>query len=119
MKHQILTKYTDNALILKALAHSGRLALLEALANGEKCVSALQEILGCEISTISKHLALLKKVGILESRRQGLNIFYRIRIPCLLRFLDCVANFVIQRAQAEDQFSCCALSLANYHDKET
>lgn len=103
------TRYIDAVLVLKALAHPGRLALVEALASGEKCVCALHEIIDCDFSTVSKHLALMKRAGIVEARREGLKIFYRLRVPCLLRFLDCVAALTAQSSQTAGTSTCCTL----------
>jgi DNA-binding transcriptional ArsR family regulator len=76
--------------VMKALAHASRLAMVEALTDGEKCVCDLQEIVGADMSTVSKHLSLLKDAGILLSEKRGLQVWYRLRVPCLLDFFTCV-----------------------------
>jgi DNA-binding transcriptional ArsR family regulator len=76
--------------VLKAMAHPSRLLLLETLAEGERCVCDLQRLVGSDMSTVSKHLALMRRAGLVEDRREGLKIFYRLRVPCVLRFLECV-----------------------------
>lgn len=76
--------------ILKAMAHPSRLLVLEALADRERCVCELQSLVGADMSTVSKHLALMRGAGLLEHRREGLKVFYRLRAPCVLRFLECV-----------------------------
>jgi DNA-binding transcriptional ArsR family regulator len=53
-------RYKRKALVLKAMAHPSRLAMLEALADGERCVCELQRVVGSDMSTVSKHLALLR-----------------------------------------------------------
>jgi len=76
--------------VLKAMAHTSRLAMLEALADGEKCVCELQKLVGSDISTVSKHLALMKAAGLVMDRKEGLWVHYRLRVPCVLRFMDCI-----------------------------
>jgi ArsR family transcriptional regulator len=72
------------------MAHTSRLAMLEALADGEKCVCELQKLVGSDISTVSKHLALMKAAGLVMDRKEGLWVHYRLRVPCVLRFRDCI-----------------------------
>lgn len=72
------------------MAHPSRLLVLEELAGGERCVCDLQRLVGTDMSTVSKHLALLRRAGLVEDRREGLKVFYRLRVPCVMRFLDCV-----------------------------
>ncbi len=76
--------------VLKAMAHPSRLLVLERLVAGECCVCDLQRLVGSDMSTVSKHLALMRRAGLVEDRREGLKIFYRLRVPCVMRFLDCV-----------------------------
>ena len=78
------------AAVIKAMAHPSRLAILEALADGERCVCELQKIIGSDMSTVSKHLSVMKAVGLLEDRKEGLWVHYRLRVPCVLRFMDCI-----------------------------
>jgi DNA-binding transcriptional ArsR family regulator len=72
------------------MAHPSRLLILETLAEGDRCVCDLQRLVGSDMSTVSKHLALMRQAGLVEDRRQGLQVFYRLRVPCLMRFFECV-----------------------------
>jgi ArsR family transcriptional regulator len=72
------------------MAHPSRLLMLERLNEGECCVCDLQSLVGADMSTVSKHLALMRRAGLVEDRRAGLKVFYRLRVPCVMRFLDCV-----------------------------
>ncbi len=92
--------YQQQVVILKALAHPSRLAMVDALGSGEQCVCELQQLVGSDISTVSKHLAVLKRAGIVADRREGVQIYYRLRIPCILQVFPCVAA-VIQADQFE------------------
>lgn len=83
-------RYKRKAQILKAMAHPSRLAMLEALADRELCVCELQRIVGSDMSTVSKHLGVMKAAGLLEDRKEGLRVHYRLRVPCVLNFMGCI-----------------------------
>lgn len=85
------------AKIFKALGHPSRLLMVEALREGEKSVGELTELVGDDISTISRHLSALREAGIVESDKRGTNIYYRLALPCLENFLACTGNVVKQR----------------------
>ncbi len=76
--------------VLKAMAHPSRLLILETLEKGERCVGDLQRALGLDMSTVSKHLALMRQAGLVVERRQGQKVFYRLRVPRVMTFFDCV-----------------------------
>lgn len=83
-------EYEKRARVIKALGHPSRLMMVDALSHGELCVCELQAIVGSDMSTVSKHLSLLKAAGILVDRKQGLQVFYRLRVPCITQFFGCV-----------------------------
>ncbi len=76
--------------VMKALAHVSRLRMVDALSSGERCVCDLQELVGADLSTVSKHLSILKAAGVVLSEKRGQQVFYRLRVPCLLSFFPCV-----------------------------
>jgi DNA-binding transcriptional ArsR family regulator len=78
------------ASVIKALAHPSRLLIAESLMDGELCVCDLKDIVGADISTVSKHLSLMRDAGVLTCEKRGLNIFYRLGCDCLGEFLVCV-----------------------------
>jgi len=82
------------AAVIKALAHPSRLLIAGALQEGERCVRDLTELVGADMSTVSKHLSVMRAAGLLQMERRGLNAFYRLACPCLLSFLDCVDSLV-------------------------
>ena len=84
------SRYRLRARIIKALAHPSRLMMVDELSRGERCVCELTDLVGADISTVSKHLSLLKKAGIVQDEKRGLQVFYRLRCPCILRFFDCI-----------------------------
>ncbi len=83
-------KYKAKARIIKALAHPTRLFIVEELSRGERCVCELTDMIGVEMPTVSRHLSQLKSVGILEDEKRGAQVFYRLRVPCVLNFFKCV-----------------------------
>lgn len=78
------------AQVLKALAHPTRLAFVEELERGERCVCELLTLVDVDVSTVSKHLAVLKGAGIVEDERRGKKVFYRLRVPCVTGFFGCI-----------------------------
>ncbi len=102
MQPERMSRNKQRAAILKAMAHPSRLAMLEALADGEMCVCELQKIVGADMSTVSKHLSVMKAAGLLEDRKEGLWVHYRLRCPCVLRFMDCVET-VLNSNEAKAQ----------------
>ncbi len=72
---------------LKLLANEDRLLLLCQLSQGEKCVGELEEQLGIRQPTLSQQLGVLRGEGVVDSRRQGKNIYYSVTDPALLEIL--------------------------------
>lgn len=76
--------------VVKAMAHPTRLLFMELLMEGERCVCDLTEAADCDITTVSKHLSLMKSAGLLVSEKRGLQVFYRIACPCFSDFFRCI-----------------------------
>ena len=72
---------------LKLLANEDRLLLLCQLSQGEMCVGELEEALGIRQPTLSQQLGVLRGEGVVDTRREGKNIFYSIAEPALLDIL--------------------------------
>ncbi len=87
---ETLASYKLKAQIIKAMAHPSRLMIIDELAKGERCVCDLQRVVGADMSTVSKHLAVMRNAGIVEDRKAGLQVFYRLRVPCILQFFGCI-----------------------------
>jgi len=83
-------KYEANAAVIKALAHPSRLCIIEELKGGEQCVCKLTEVIGQDISTVSRHLSVLKNAGIVSDEKRANQVFYSLRTPCILDFLGCI-----------------------------
>ncbi|MCK5236982.1 MAG: winged helix-turn-helix transcriptional regulator [Deltaproteobacteria bacterium] len=77
--------YKIQAEICKTLANPKRLEIINALKDGEKCVSELVEMLKIPKANLSQHLSLLKSNGIVASRREGVNIYYHISSPKIIK----------------------------------
>ncbi|MEX0973896.1 MAG: metalloregulator ArsR/SmtB family transcription factor [Bacillota bacterium] len=95
------------AAVFKALGHPTRTRIVSILARDRgKCVCDLVDQLGYDQSTVSKHLAVLKTVGILKSTKQGLNVIYEIGMPCVAQFLKCVECVATSDAEEPQCGSC-------------
>jgi ArsR family transcriptional regulator len=90
MNSDVQSEYKAKARIIKALAHPSRLFIVDELSRGERCVAELTEMIGVEMPTVSRHLGQLKAVGIVEDEKRGSQVFYRLRVPCVLKFFSCV-----------------------------
>ena len=94
--------YEAQAKVFKAMAHPTRLFILHELARaGEKCVCELTEMIGVDMSTVSRHLAVLKGVGIVQDEKRGSMVYYRLRLKCVPQFFDCVES--VMKCNAENQ----------------
>ncbi len=90
MQKTNVKEFREKARVMKALAHPSRLMMVQELALGERCVCELVEMVGADISTVSRHLSLLRDTGIVDSRRDGVKIYYRLKAPCVLKIFDCI-----------------------------
>ena len=98
-------QYEARARIAKALAHPSRLLILDAIADGEKCVCELTALVDADQSTVSKHLSILKQAGIIADRKEGPKTFYSPRIRCLKGLWDCIENVLRENLKAQ-QAAC-------------
>jgi DNA-binding transcriptional ArsR family regulator len=76
--------------VFKALGHPARVTMVRALADGERCVCDLVDVAGLGWSTVSRHLSVLRAAGVVEDEKRGLQVFYRIKLPCVSRFIACL-----------------------------
>jgi len=89
------------AKIIKAMAHPSRLFIVEELSKKERCVCELTEMVGADMSTVSKHLAVLKDVGIVRDEKRGAQVYYRLQMPCVMNFFKCVETIMKSRAREQ------------------
>ncbi|GAB4150142.1 MAG: metalloregulator ArsR/SmtB family transcription factor [Planctomycetota bacterium] len=78
------------AQLFKALSHPSRLYIVELLAKGPRCVCDITGHVGVDISTVSKHLSVLKNAGVVTDAKNGNMVFYSLRMPCVLSFFRCI-----------------------------
>jgi len=93
--------FKERARIGKALSHPSRLLIIATLLKGERCVCDLVNLVGADQSTVSKHLAVLKAAGIVDDRRDGARVLYRLLTPCVVKFFECVEG--VQKARRKRQ----------------
>ncbi len=86
----------------KALAHPGRIIIIEGLRSGEKSVGEIQSLLEDEPSSASQHLALLRSKGIVVGRKNGTSVYYSVRDPQIFDLLD-VAREIFNRHLVDTQ----------------
>ena len=103
MKTNEWAYFEAKAAILKALAHPTRLWMAEQLADGERCVCEFVDGLDIDFSTVSKHLSVLKQAGIVEDSKRGKQVFYSLKVPCVLNFMQCVETVI--RTNAEEKMA--------------
>jgi ArsR family transcriptional regulator len=85
----------DRSRVFKALGHPVRLAMVDRLSSGERCVCELMELPTLSRlsgPTISQHLLVLKTAGVIADQKRGKKIFYRLRMPCVAEISLCVAE---------------------------
>ena len=82
--------FEKQAEIVKAIAHPLRIAIVDFLKDGEQCVCDIAEYVGSERSNVSRHLSVMVNAGVLQCRKEGLKVIYKLKTPCILDFLSCV-----------------------------
>jgi DNA-binding transcriptional ArsR family regulator len=79
---------------LKALAHPTRITIVDFLLSGEKPAGDIFNLFDFDISTISKHMSILKNAGILSSHRSGPAVIYNLETSCVAECLSCIINVI-------------------------
>ena len=92
--------YVAKAAMFRTLGHPARVRILELLRDGERAVGALQEELGLDSSGTSQHLAALRRIGLVVSRREGTSVYYSAADAEVFALLD-VGRALIARSLAE------------------
>lgn len=103
MDDKTQAKFEARARIVKAMAHPTRLFIVDSLKDGEKCVCELTEMIGADMSTVSKHLSILRSAGIIRDTKRGAWVWYRLACPCIAGFFDCIESVI--RTVAEEQLA--------------
>lgn len=95
---QLLERIADR---LKAMADPMRLRILHVLQGGERCVGDILGQVGGSQANVSKHLSVLRRVGLVECRREGVNIYYRIEDPAVFAICESVCDSLERQVNAE------------------
>jgi len=104
MDPQTHARYVARAKIVKALAHPTRLFIVDQLAQrGEWCVCKLAEAIGADMSTVSRHLVILKNAGIVRDEKRGALVYYRLGPHCVLDFFGCVESLMQRNAEEQQR----------------
>jgi len=99
-KHMLFERQAE---IAKAISHPLRIAVIDYLKNGEKCVCDIAEYVDSERSNVSRHLAVMVNAGVLDFRKEGLKVFYRLKTPCIVDFFTCVTRVLKKQAKEHEQ----------------
>lgn len=101
MDSKTKARFEARARILRAIAHPTRLFIVHELSQTQKCVCELTQMVGADISTVSKHLAVLRSAGIVQDEKRGSQVFYKLKMPCVLNFLSCVESVIESSAREQ------------------
>jgi ArsR family transcriptional regulator len=82
--------------LFKALAHPARVRVLEVLADGERAVGEIQPLVGIELSHLSQQLAVLRRAGLVTSRKEGSSVIYAVRDPLVVELLRVAKELLIR-----------------------
>lgn len=91
--------FAARAAVMKALAHPTRLFIVDELSRGERCVRDIREMVGDDLSTVSKHLAVLRAAGLVRDEKRGTQVFYSLCRPCVMNFFACIEKIIHDQAR--------------------
>jgi ArsR family transcriptional regulator len=95
--------FEKQAEIAKAIAHPLRIAIIDFLKDGEQCVCDIAEHIGSERSNVSRHLSVMANAGLLEYRKDGLKVIYKLKFICIVDFFSCVSSVLKQQAKDSEK----------------
>lgn len=91
-----INTYKRQSEFFKALSHPTRLFIVNILSTNEDiCVCELTDMVGVDISTMSRHLSVLKHSGIIKDKKVGNSVYYKLRCKCVLDFIKCVEGVIM------------------------
>lgn len=94
----------SRAKVIKALGHPTRIFMVALLSEKSMSVGDLTDAVGADVSTVSKHLSLLKQSGVLLDHKEGNRVVYSLICPCIMEFIHCIDDVIYQ--DAENGISC-------------
>jgi ArsR family transcriptional regulator len=95
--------FDKQAEIAKAIAHPFRIAIVNFLKDGEQCVCDIAQHIGAERSNVSRHLSIMVNAGLLEYRKEGLKVIYRLKCRCIVDFFSCVSDVLKQQVRDNEK----------------
>jgi ArsR family transcriptional regulator len=105
MNRKMHDKFEARARIFKALAHPTRLFIVNELSRQECCVCELTGMIEADTSTVSRHLSILYQAGIVDYEKRGLQVWYRLRMPCVVGFFSCIESVLKANAAKQTKVS--------------
>jgi len=99
MNSQEMSKFKIRAEVVKAMAHPTRLFIMHKLAEQRHCVNELHDLLEVDLSTVSKHLTVLRKAGIVIATKEGTQVYYALRVPCIMNCMQCIETLIKKNAE--------------------
>ncbi len=103
MKTKSKDHYGARAQIARAMGHPSRMLILDVLSRGEMCVCELTDLVGADQSTVSRHLGVLKQAGLIEDRKEGVQVYYRLRVCCLEKFFQCIESVLAENVRKHEE----------------
>src|SRR5438094_4947396 len=101
MPHRADPVHELKADLFRVLGHPARVRILELLRGGERAVGALQAQLELDSSGTSQHLAALRRIGLVESRREGTSVYYRVADVRAFDLLEAGRGIITRRLEAQ------------------
>lgn len=92
-----------HARICRTMAHPKRLEILSLLRGGELSVGELAEWMGVSLANASQHLAILRDRGVVMTRREGVNIYYRLADPKIIQACDLMREVLLEQLARSGQ----------------
>ncbi len=92
--------YEERARVIKAMAHPTRLFIVERLSQRPCFVNELTEMVGADMSTVSKHLSVLKSAGIVTTIKKKTHVSYSLAMPCVMQFFGCVEEVLSAKTES-------------------
>jgi ArsR family transcriptional regulator len=99
--HSALPVHEVKASLFRVLGHPARVRILELLRDGERSVGQLQADLELDSGGTSQHLSALRRIGVVESRREGTSVLYRVDDPRVFDLLAAGRDIITRRLEAE------------------
>ena len=102
MDAKLKMRLEARAKIIKAMGHPTRLFIVEELSRKSHCVCELTAMIGADTSTVSKHLSILKSAGIVQDEKRGMQVWYQLKVPCILNFFGCIEQVMKSKAREQN-----------------